>query len=54
MEYVYVVIESARYEGDTLKAVYKEKAEAEHYKQEQNKKETRSDVLWFVEKHKVL
>ena len=54
MEYVYVVIESVRYEGDTLKAVYKEKAHADSYKQKQNKKETRSDVLWFVEKHKVL
>lgn len=54
MEYVYVVIESVKYEGNDLKAVYRDKADADYYAQEQNNKETRGDVIWFVEMHKVL
>lgn len=54
MEYVYVVIESVHYEGDTVKAVYKDKADANRHAQEQNEEETLSDVLWIVETHKVL
>lgn len=54
VEYVYVVIESVKYEGDTVKAVYREKADAIYHAQEQNKKETSDDVFWDVEAHKVL